>query len=39
MHILILFPKGRVSDVQRRQMTTVDDANVHDIDIDGTFDD
>lgn len=39
MDIFILFPKGRVSDVQRRQMTTVDDANVHAIAIDGTFDD
>ncbi|MCZ6743050.1 MAG: threonine synthase, partial [Alphaproteobacteria bacterium] len=37
--IFILFPNGRVSDVQRRQMTTVDDSNVHAIAIDGTFDD
>jgi threonine synthase len=37
--IFILFPKGRVSDVQRRQMTTVESANVHAIAIDGTFDD
>lgn len=37
--IFVLFPNGRVSDVQRRQMTTVDDANVHAIAIDGTFDD
>ena len=37
--IFILFPNGRVSDVQRRQMTTVDDPNVHTIAIDGTFDD
>ncbi|MCZ6496999.1 MAG: threonine synthase [Alphaproteobacteria bacterium] len=37
--IFILFPHGRVSDVQRRQMTTVDDSNVHAIAIDGTFDD
>ena len=37
--IFILFPRGRVSDVQRRQMTTVDDSNVHAIAIDGTFDD
>jgi threonine synthase len=27
--VFILFPHGRVSDVQRRQMTTVDAANVH----------
>jgi len=37
--IFILFPNGRVSDVQRRQMTTVPDANVHAIAIEGTFDD
>ena len=39
MDIFILHPKGRVSDVQRRQMTTVADANVHNLAIDGTFDD
>jgi threonine synthase len=37
--IFILFPKGRVSEVQRRQMTTVKAANVHAIAVDGTFDD
>lgn len=37
--IFIMHPKGRVSDVQRRQMTTVLDANVHNIAIDGSFDD
>lgn len=37
--IFILHPKGRVSDVQRRQMTTIDSANVHNIAIDGSFDD
>lgn len=37
--IVILYPKGRVSDVQRRQMTTVDSANVRTVAIDGTFDD
>jgi threonine synthase len=37
--IFILHPKGRVSEVQRRQMTTVQAANVHNIAIDGTFDD
>ena len=37
--IFILHPKGRVSEVQRRQMTTVTSANVHNIAIDGTFDD
>ncbi|NJM29133.1 MAG: threonine synthase, partial [Rhizobiales bacterium] len=37
--IFILHPHGRVSDVQRRQMTTVDAAHVHNIALDGTFDD
>ena len=35
----ILFPKGRVSEVQRRQMTTAPGDNVHAIAVDGTFDD
>lgn len=37
--IVILHPYGRTSDVQRRQMTTVREANVLNIAIDGTFDD
>ncbi len=37
--IVILHPAGRVSDVQRRQMTTVQSANVHNVAVDGTFDD
>ena len=37
--IFILFPKGRVSPVQQRQMTTVQSTNVHCIAVDGTFDD
>ncbi|RBP18073.1 threonine synthase [Roseiarcus fermentans] len=37
--IFILYPHGRVSDVQRRQMTTVGKPNVHALAIDGTFDD
>lgn len=36
---IILHPQGRTSDVQRRQMTTVDAPNVHNLAIDGTFDD
>ena len=39
MDICILYPHGRVSEVQRRQMTTIEDANVHNIALDGTFDD
>lgn len=39
IHCFILHPKGRVSPVQERQMTTVLDANVHNIAIRGTFDD
>ncbi|MEM6711942.1 MAG: threonine synthase [Pseudomonadota bacterium] len=37
--MFILYPDGRVSDVQRRQMTTSADGNVHALAIDGTFDD
>lgn len=37
--VFILFPHGRVSDVQRRQMTTPSEANVHAIAVDGDFDD
>lgn len=37
--IFILHPAGRTSEVQRRQMTTVDAANVFNIAVDGTFDD
>jgi threonine synthase len=39
LEVFILHPKGRVSEVQRRQMTTVDAPNVHNIAIEGTFDD
>lgn len=39
LQICILHPKGRVSDVQRRQMTTVTDGNVHNLAVEGTFDD
>ncbi len=37
--LFMLHPRGRVSDVQRRQMTTVHDANIHNLSIDGDFDD
>ncbi len=37
--IFILHPAGRVSEVQRRQMTTVLAPNVHNIAVEGTFDD
>ena len=37
--IVILYPQGRVSDVQRRQMTTVNSPNVKTLAVDGTFDD
>jgi threonine synthase len=37
--IFMLFPHGRVSEVQRRQMTTVLAPNVHNVAIEGTFDD
>ncbi len=37
--VVVLFPHGRISDVQRRMMTTAPDANVHAVAIEGTFDD
>ena len=37
--IFVLHPHGRITEVQRRQMTTVDAANVHNVAIDGSFDD
>ena len=37
--VFMLFPHNRVSEIQRRQMTTVDSSNAHAIAIDGTFDD
>ena len=37
--VFVLFPHGRISDVQRRMMTTVTDDNVRALAIEGTFDD
>jgi threonine synthase len=37
--IVVLHPAGRVSDIQRRQMTTVEEPNVHNVAIEGNFDD
>jgi threonine synthase len=39
LDIFILFPKGRVSAIQQRQMTTTGASNVHPVAIEGTFDD
>ncbi len=39
VEVFILHPHGRISEVQRRQMTTVTSANVHNLAIEGTFDD
>jgi threonine synthase len=39
LDVFILYPHGRISDVQRRQMTTVAADNVHVVAIEGTFDD
>jgi len=39
VEIFMLHPTGKVSEVQRRQMTTVRAPNVHNLAIDGSFDD
>ena len=39
LSVFVLYPKGRVSPLQELQMTTVGDANVHCLAIDGSFDD
>ena len=39
VRLFMLHPRGRVSEVQRRQMTTVTDNNIHNLAVDGTFDD
>jgi threonine synthase len=37
--VVVLFPQGRISDVQRRMMTTAPETNVHALAIESTFDD
>src|SRR6266702_2969575 len=37
--VVVLYPHGRISDVQRRMMTSAPDNNVHALAIEGTFDD
>ena len=37
--VVVLFPAGRISEVQRRMMTCTADANVHAVAVEGTFDD
>jgi len=37
--LFVLHPEGRTSEVQRKQMTTVDAANIHNIAVRGNFDD
>jgi threonine synthase len=39
LEVFVLHPAGRVSEVQRRQMTTVLSPNIHNIGLEGTFDD
>ena len=39
VRVVMLHPKGRVSEVQRRQMTTVQAANIRNVAVEGTFDD
>ncbi|MGB3723683.1 MAG: threonine synthase [Pacificimonas sp.] len=37
--VFMMHPKGRISDVQRRQMTTMIAPNIHNLAIEGSFDD
>ena len=38
INVIILYPKGKVSDIQEKQLTTLD-KNIYALEIDGTFDD
>lgn len=39
INVYIMFPYKRVTEIQERQMTTVTDSNVHNLSVQGTFDD
>ena len=39
IELVMLHPAGRVTEIQRRQMTTADSPNIHNVAVDGTFDD
>jgi threonine synthase len=39
IRLVVMFPQGRISDIQRRFMTTAADANVRTVAVDGDFDD
>jgi threonine synthase len=39
VRVVVLYPSGKVSEYQRRQMTTVDESNVEVLSVAGTFDD
>ncbi|KEP63206.1 UNVERIFIED_CONTAM: threonine synthase [Hammondia hammondi] len=39
IHVVVLFPKDRTSEIQRLQMVTVQDPNIHCLQVNGTFDD
>ncbi|HCB33613.1 MAG TPA: threonine synthase, partial [Acidimicrobiaceae bacterium] len=39
IELVMLHPAGRITEIQRRQMTTVASPNIHNVAVDGTFDD